>query len=157
MANVYHQVLIPADRKTVYDALTSQKGLSKWWIADCKVKAEVGFVNEFYLQGHATNYMKVVALKPDTFVEWECLNHDDAWTGTRATFSLSDRGNYTCLDFKHTGYVSEDEFYATCNYHWARHLFMLKGYCETGIPLLDQQQEQKECEAVFESKLQDKL
>lgn len=152
MANIYHQVLIPADRQTVYDALTSQAGLSKWWIANCKVKAEVGFVNEFHLEEHGTNYMKVQALVPNTFVEWECVNTDNPWAGTHVTFSLSDRGRYTCLDFKQTGYTAEDEFYATCNYHWARHLFMLKGLCETGISLLDKKQEEKECKAVFENR-----
>ncbi|WP_299700878.1 SRPBCC domain-containing protein [uncultured Pontibacter sp.] len=148
MATIYHQVLIQADEHTVFEAITTQQGLSKWWIADCNVKPEVGFVNEFHMEGHGTNRMKVTALNPPTSVEWECLNVNDAWTGTRISFHLSRRGDYTCLDFKQSGYQSEDEVYATCNFHWARHLIMLKALCETGISMLDKEQERSEVKAV---------
>lgn len=153
MANIYHQVLIQASCATVYETITTQAGLSKWWIASCKVTPVVGSVNEFTTEGHGTIYMKVLALKPHDFVEWECLEFDSVWAGTRVTYTLSDRGKFTCLDFKHTGYPAEDEMYATCNYHWARHLFMLKAFCETGVTLLDRKQEEKECRAVFEGRV----
>lgn len=152
MANVYHQVLIQANCATVFEAVTTQTGLSKWWIANCNVKPEIGFVNEFHTEGHGTNYMKVLALEPNSFTEWECTNTGTPWSGTRVTFTLSDKGDFTCLDFKHTGYPAEDELYAICNYHWARHLFMLKAFCETGIPLLDRKQEEKECKSVLDGK-----
>ncbi|WP_461489772.1 SRPBCC family protein [Pontibacter sp. HJ8] len=152
MANIYHQVLIQADRHTVFEAVTTQKGLSGWWVADCKVLPEVGFVNEFMVAGHGSNKMKVLVLQPDTFVEWECVNDNDDWTGTHLTFALSDKGDFTCLDFKHIGYPAEDEVYATCNFHWARHLTMLKNLCETGIAQLDQEQERREVKAVHEGK-----
>ncbi|MFD2515407.1 SRPBCC domain-containing protein [Pontibacter locisalis] len=154
MANIYHQVLIHASCATVYEAITTQKGLSEWWIADCKVKPEVGFVNEFHTEGHANVYMKVLTLQPDSFVKWEGVESGDAWTGTHVTFALSEKSDFTCLDFKHTGYADEDELYATCNYHWARHLYMLKVLCETGFTLLDRKQEAKECLAVSVSREQ---
>jgi uncharacterized protein YndB with AHSA1/START domain len=152
MANIYHQVLIQADRQTIYEAVTTQSGLSRWWVADCSVKPEIGFVNEFRVAGHGSNKMKIRALQPDTFVEWECMNDEDDWTGTHLSFALSDRGDFTCLDFKHTGYPAEDEVYATCNFHWARHLTMLKTLCETGISQLDQERERSEVKAVHEGK-----
>ncbi|MDX5417691.1 MAG: SRPBCC domain-containing protein [Hymenobacteraceae bacterium] len=152
MANIYHQVLIQADPATVFDAVTTQQGLSGWWIADCSVKPEIGYVNEFQVEGHGTNKMKVLDLQPHTLVEWECLNENDPWTGTRLTFQLSRKGDFTCLDFRHTGYEAEDEVYATCNFHWARHLIMLKALCETGIGQLDQEQERGEVKAVHEGK-----
>ncbi|WP_439883267.1 SRPBCC family protein [Pontibacter sp. MBLB2868] len=153
MADIYHQVLIQADRKTVYEAVTTKKGLSNWWIATCKVKPEVGFMNEFATEGYGTNYMKVLVLEPEKLVKWECNNLGDAWKGTFITFAISEKGAFTCLDFKHEGYASADEVYATCNYHWARHLFMLKVYCEKGISLLNQEQESKEIKAVHGTKL----
>ncbi|WP_242929341.1 SRPBCC family protein [Pontibacter vulgaris] len=153
MANIYHQVLIKAARKTVYEAVTTQVGLSKWWIADCNVKPEIGYVNEFVVAGYGKNLMKVLALQTDTFVEWECLNENDPWTDTHLTFTLSDKGDFTCLDFRHTGYVAEDQVYATCNFHWARHLIMLKELCETGISQLNEAQEKREVDAVHKGKV----
>ena len=152
MANIYHQVLIQADQKIVFDAVTTQDGLSKWWIQDCVVKPEAGVVNEFYVTGHGANYMKVLALQPYSFVEWECLNENDPWTGTHITFTISTKGDFTCLDFKHNGYAAEDEIYATCNFHWARHLSILKTLCETGMSTLNKEQEQAEVKAVHEGK-----
>ncbi|WP_017733881.1 SRPBCC family protein [Nafulsella turpanensis] len=148
MANIYHQVLIEADKATVYEAVTTQKGIAGWWIADCEVKPEVGFINTFKAGEGIYNKMEVTALEPDSFVSWRCVNKNDEWSGTLLTFTLSTKGSFTCLDFKHTGYAAEDELYATCNYHWARHLGMLKEFCETGQPQLNPEREKKEVKAV---------
>lgn len=151
MADIYHQVLINASKATVYEAVTTQRGLSRWWIADCNAKAEVGFVNEFN-NGEFTNKMKVVALEPAKYVEWECVNSADEWAGTRISFGLSDKGDFTCLDFRHNGYPEANEMYATCNFHWARHLHMLKELCETGANQLDKDKERKHIDAVHKGK-----
>ena len=70
MAEIYHQVVIRANGETIYNAVTTQEPLSRWWIADCTVKPEVGFVNEFRVEGHGVNKMKVVDLQPGRRVEW---------------------------------------------------------------------------------------
>ncbi|RIJ42374.1 SRPBCC family protein [Pontibacter oryzae] len=153
MATIYHQVLIQASREAVYEAVTTQHGLSKWWIQDCTVKAEKGFINEFRMAGHGTNLMEVLALQPPTFVEWRCLNKNDPWTDTHLTFEITTKGDFTCLDFKHMGYPNPDHIYATCNFHWARHLAILKIYCETGISTLNQTEEEQQVKAVLEGKV----
>ena len=96
--------------------------------------------------------MEVRALTPNTFIAWKCLNENDAWSGTEISFELSEQSDFTCLDFKHSGYRQQDGLYATCNYHWARHLSMLKELCETGKPQLDQEKEEKEVAAVHGKK-----
>lgn len=149
MAEIYHQVLIGASRQRVYDALTTHYGLSKWWAADCTVKAEVGFINLFRIAGHVNNRMKIVALDPAKYVEWECVNEHDKWGGTHIKYALSEKDGFTCLDFKHTGFADTDEFYATCNYQWGRHLNMLKEYCETGRILFDSIRERPELDDVM--------
>ena len=152
MANIYHQVLIKAPEKAVYDAVTTHEGLSAWWIKDNTVKAEKDFVNTFNVEGYGQNRMKILQLESPAYVEWECINENDEWTGTRVIFRISTKGDFTCLDFRHNGYPSENEIYATCNYHWGRHLSMLKVYCETGKPQLDQDREKAEVDAVHNKK-----
>jgi len=148
MATIFHQVLIDAPIETVYNNITTQDGLSQWWIADCTVQPELGFINEFRVEGIGSNRMKVVNLKSNQNVTWECLNDKDDWTGTHVSFELSTRGSLTCLNFRHIGYKEQNEIFATCNYHWARHLSMLKWLCETGTSVLNSQQEKKEIAAV---------
>ena len=116
MAVIYHQILIKAVRSTVYEAITTQEGISQWWTPDCVVKPQVGFINEFRIGTQAHYKMKVVHLQPGHSVEWKCLNQHDDWSGTQLSFHLTDKGEYTCLDFKHTGFLSEDDTYATSNY-----------------------------------------
>jgi len=152
MPTIFHRVLIRADRAKIYDAITTKEGLSKWWIADCIAKPEIGFINESKVGKHVHNKMKVIDLKPGTSVEWECLNEKDAWTGTHVTFELSEKGDFSCMDFKHKGYKNQDGFFATCNYHWGRHLTMLKNFCETGKAQVDKKKEIKEVKAVRHGK-----
>jgi hypothetical protein len=132
MAIIYHQVLIHAVRSKVYEAIITQGGLSTWWTRDCVVKPEVGFVNEFRIGPQAHYRMKVVHLQPGLSVEWKCINQHDDWSGTQLSFHLADKEGQTCLDFKQTGFTSENEAYATSNFQWAKYLAILKEFCEAG-------------------------
>jgi uncharacterized protein YndB with AHSA1/START domain len=132
MAIIYHQVVIKANRSKIYEAITTQGGLSRWLTPDCVVKPEVGFMNEFRIGTEAHHRMKVVLLQSGHSVEWKCMNQHDDWSGTQLSFHLTEKGGQTCLDFKHTGFSSENEAYAASNYRWAGFLTSLKVYCEAG-------------------------
>ncbi|MGZ3813232.1 MAG: SRPBCC family protein [Mucilaginibacter sp.] len=132
METIAHQVWINAGKEKVYDAVTSTDGLSGWWHPDCTAKAEVGFVNIFRSGGHVHNKMLIVDLKPNEFAEWECINDNGVWTGTHLSFEIIEKQGVCILNFKHSGWESATEFFTVCNFHWARHLLMLKALCETG-------------------------
>jgi uncharacterized protein YndB with AHSA1/START domain len=134
MAIIYHQVLISAVRSRIYDAITTQEGISEWWTADCLVKPVVGFINEFRIDPQTHYRMKVVHLQPGLSVEWKCVNQHDDWSGTQLSFHLVDKGPETLLDFKHTGFTTENEEYAISNFRWAKYLMMLRDFCEKSGP-----------------------
>ena len=67
---------------------------------------------------------------------------------THVIFEISKHLNLVKLNFKHTYWKEQTEFFATCNYHWGRHLTMLKNYCETSINQLDQKVESEEIKKV---------
>lgn len=134
MAIIYHQVLIKSARLKIYDTITTQEGISGWWTTDCVVKPQVGFINEFRVKSQAHYRMKVIHLQSGLSVEWKCLNQHDDWSGTQLSFRLTDRNGETCLDFKHSGFFSENEAYASANYQWALDLTKLKEYCERSAP-----------------------
>lgn len=143
MAEIYHMVSIKAHRRTVYESIITQKGLSQWWLPDTIAKAEVGFINEMGIRDLFTNKMKVIDLQPDRRVEWECINdtEGDEWTGTHVVFDLVENDGNTNLHFRHSGWKEQSEFFGICNFHWARHLMMLKHLCETGVSLLHAENE----------------
>lgn len=155
MAEIYHHVVIRTTPETLYDALTTQRGLSHWWIADCTVKPEIGFVNEFRVVGHGINKMKIVDLQPGRRVEWECVNDepddgsDDQWISTHIIFEITLKSDICALSFRHTGWRDATEFFATCNYHWARHLGILVEFCESGRSPLNVEHERDEVRKVM--------
>jgi uncharacterized protein YndB with AHSA1/START domain len=148
MQTIYHQILIKTTFETVFKAITTQEGLSKWWLSDCIVKPELGFINKFRYQGLVNNKMKVIDLETNQRVEWECIESDPQWIGTHVIFELSMHDDLVKLNFKHTDWKEQTEFFGTCSYHWGRHLTMLREYCETGIGQVDQKKESEEIRRV---------
>ncbi len=133
MAIIYHRIPIRAEKAKVFEALTTQEGFAQWWTSDCVVKPTVGFINEFRLGPEAHYRMKVILLQPGRAVEWKCLNQHDDWSGTQISFVVTEKGEYTYLDLKHTGFTAENEEYGSINFQWGQYLALLKHYCESGV------------------------
>ena len=148
METIFHRILIKSTPEAVFKAITTQEGISKWWLDDCTLKPELGFINEFRYQGLVNNKMKIIDLQPNQRLEWECIESDPQWIGTHVIFELSIHDDLVKLNFKHSNWKEHTEFFATCNYHWGRHLTMLRDYCETGVSQLDQKIELEEIKRV---------
>lgn len=145
MEEIYHLLTIKTASETLYNALTTEEGLSNWWFPETGAKAKVGHVNTFKVGSNGLNKMKILDLKKDKRVEWECINDDpdDEWKGTRITFDITSDANSCILRFRHKGWKEKTPFFGNCNYHWARHLIMLKHYCETGESIIRSATERK--------------
>jgi predicted enzyme related to lactoylglutathione lyase/uncharacterized protein YndB with AHSA1/START domain len=124
--------MIRSEAAKIYDALTTQAGLSGWWTGDCVARPEVGSVSEFRFGGLSEDKMRVTALEPPRRVEWECIQSVPEWIGTRITFEIVRKGDLTFLNFRHEGYKEEGELFASCSFNWARALMSLRDLCETG-------------------------
>lgn len=132
MAHIHHLLPIKAEKQIIFDAITSQKGLSKWWTKDCIAQPEAEFVNQFKFGDLIENHMKVIDLQTDKRVEWECIKSVEEWLGTRVIFEIIEKDGMNFLNFLHIGFENEDDFFASCNFNWARNLISLKNLCETG-------------------------
>ncbi|MEO6498674.1 MAG: SRPBCC domain-containing protein [Mucilaginibacter sp.] len=129
-------MFIRSTLQRVYYALTEQEGLTQWWIPKATAKPEVGFINLFDEGTDGITPMEVTVLLPYEYVEWKCLLKDE-WAGTIVSFEIIENNGAVVLNFKHSGWAGETEYFSVCNFHWARHLLTLKTYCETGKGLLD--------------------
>lgn len=148
MATIFHQLIINAEPKVIYEAITSQKGLSSWWIKECDAKAEEKYINTFTFEGYPSTKMKIRKLVPDKKVVWKCIEGDKEWKGTKLTFSISSENGGSLFQFKHAKWKRQSSFYATCNFHWARHFIMLKEFCENGVSNLKSHIEKNEVKKV---------
>lgn len=150
MATLYHQVWIDAPVSKVYDALATAEGLGRWWAPHTSTKTDAGLVLAHNPGGeHGEVRMKVLETTRDTRVEWEIISTHpkqspaSAWAGTHMVFELSERENpgvwrgvssesprMTVLEFRHTGWNENSEFFGFCNFAWGATLLVLKQWCE---------------------------
>jgi len=138
MATLYHQVHINASTETLYRAITTEDGIGSWWDQPTAVETGEGTVVEFRPgEGHGVLKMRVLDLVPGKRVEWECISTHtkdspaSAWTGTHIIFEVGSKGETTILNFRHTGWDEDSEYFGFCNYHWGEALQKLQQLCES--------------------------
>jgi uncharacterized protein YndB with AHSA1/START domain len=132
MPAIIHRLFIDTNPEKVYQAITTQKGLSSWWTTKTKADAIVGSVAEFWFADKYHDKMYIVNLEKNKVAEWECLDGDKEWIGTRIRFNITAQDGGTILHFRHYEWKKETDFFASCNYHWGQYMKSLKDYCETG-------------------------
>lgn len=129
--DIRHNVVIKTAPPVVYQAITTQEGLSNWWAKQTTAKPEVGFLNTFTF-GEFKNEMKVTDLVPQKRVAWQCIRSIDEWMNTTISFDLEERDGRTLVRFVHGDWEVVTDTYAACNYDWALFMKSLKSFCETG-------------------------
>lgn len=131
MSEIKHLLHIAAPREKVYEAITTIKGLSGWWTTQTTGECKPGAIIQFRF-GTVGNDMKVISLKQNEWVLWECLAGPDDWIGTRLTFQLSENAGKTLVRFEHAGWKNANDFFAGCTFTWGRFMESLRQYCQTG-------------------------
>lgn len=132
MPDIRHLLRINASTEKVYNAITTQEGLSGWWCPDTMAKPEEDSVARFTFGPEYFKEMKITELKPAKRVKWFCLAAYEEWIGTTITFELQSSGKSTTLAFQHDNWKKYTEEFAACSYHWAMFLRSLRLLCETG-------------------------
>lgn len=132
MAAIKHYLIIKSLPEKIYKALTTKNGVSNWWTNQTEIGNKVGDINVFDFGNRYHNEMKIVDLQPNLRVEWECIEGDKEWIGTRLLFMLEVKDGNTVLRFTHGNWRDETDFFASCNYNWGYYMRSLAKYCEEG-------------------------
>jgi len=132
MSEINHQVGIKAPPETIYELLTTDKGLSQWWTNDVSGAGAVGSIIKFRFNGGGPDFL-VSQLVPNKTVIWK---HDgsmpESWMGTEISFQLRLESNQTFVRFTHSNWKEPTNFMAHCSTKWAVFLLSLKGAAEIG-------------------------
>ena len=132
MPDILHKVGVRSSSpKDVYNALTTVEGLSRWWTTATEGESKIGDVLKFRF-GNGGFDMKVLELYPARRVLWQVVDGPDEWIGTKISFDLEQRGDWTIVLFKHAGWTEAVEFMHHCSTKWAIFLLSLKALLETG-------------------------
>lgn len=153
MVDIRHTVLIGAEPRDIYEALTTEGGLSSWWTPNAQATAEVGSIAKFPFGVDYVKHMKIVELIQNESVGWLCVAGDQEWLGTVLSFKLVRKDFHsllvqhpevkgqieqctgqvmTMLLFEQKNWEDYTPTYAECSYTWAIFLRSLKLFCETG-------------------------
>lgn len=132
MPDILHRIQINAPAERVYEALTTEEGLSGWWTRRATAADKIGEVSHFQFEDKGFNRMKVAELKPSSRVKWECVDGAREWIGTTVSFDLRTELGGTVVMFRHCGWAEPVEFMHYCSTKWAVFLLSLKRLCETG-------------------------
>ena len=154
MPNICHELIIGATAEKVFNAVTSQQGLSAWWTPETKADTQPGSFLRFCFGSDYYKEMKIVEIDPFVSVKWSCTQGANEWVGTHISFRLYE-GNMpsllhshpeaegqiqqqndvdlaTLLVFEHANWREYTPMFAECNYTWGQFLRSLKLLCETG-------------------------
>jgi uncharacterized protein YndB with AHSA1/START domain len=132
MPSIKHYLVIKVQPEKVYNVITKTGGLKSWWTVEAKAEERVGGTAEFIFGERYYNKMKIINLRDNKIVEWECLEGDKEWIGTTFLFELEEKDGNTILRFSHNNWKEETDFFASCNFNWGYYMNSLKQYCETG-------------------------
>jgi uncharacterized protein YndB with AHSA1/START domain len=132
MPDILHKVGIKSvSPDAVYKALTTIGGLAGWWTSDTRGDGQVGGVLQFRF-GNGGFDMKVLELQSGKRVFWQVVEGPEEWLGTKISFDIVQRDDWTIVLFKHAGWKEPVEFMHHCSTKWAVFLLSLKSLLETG-------------------------
>jgi len=132
MPDIIHRIGISCPVADVYNALTTNEGLSRWWTQDTTGAGEAGSIIQFRFNGEGPDF-KVIELLPDALVRWaHSGDMPAAWIGTEVSFELKHEKGQTYVFFSHAHWKQASEFMGHCSTKWATFLMSLKDSLETG-------------------------
>lgn len=131
--SIYHNLLIKASAKQVFDAVSLPKHLNNWWPLSSSGIPELGTVYNFNFTDAYNWYGKVVVCKANESFFIKMTEADEDWNSTTFGFQLEEKENGTYLRFSHTGWPFENDHLKHSSFCWAILLNGLKNYIEKGV------------------------
>jgi uncharacterized protein YndB with AHSA1/START domain len=138
MRTIHHVLDVVAESTTVYQALTEEKNLSRWWTTKVTAAGTVGGNIVFTFAGEFNPVMKVTSLEPDTLVEWQCTGGVEQWAGDTFRFELDartgdgDRPQTRVRFWQQYATELSDDDYGSYNFNWGYYLESLRLLCTEG-------------------------
>jgi uncharacterized protein YndB with AHSA1/START domain len=132
MAEIKHRIGVGGRASQVYELLTTDAGLSRWWTTDTRGAGAVGSVIEFRFGGGGPDF-EVIELIPDRLVRWRHSGEmPPEWVGTEILFELDEEDQQTIVNFSHYNWQKSDAFLAHCSTKWAIFMMSIKSCIESG-------------------------
>jgi hypothetical protein len=98
MPNIHHELLIGAPAEKIYNAITSEEGLSARWTPGTHAKPELNSIARSPFGPEYFKEMKILQLNPSGQIKWLCISGVGEWIGTTLSFKLHPGDKRTLLN-----------------------------------------------------------
>ena len=132
MPDILHRFQVAAPVSRVFAMFSDPAGLDEWWTLKADGTAEAGAIYRFGFGPGCEWQGLLTACDPDRWIEWEILDADDDWTGTRVGARFTPRDERTTVDFYNSGWRHANEHFRTSSCCWANYLRVLRRFVEHG-------------------------
>ena len=137
--DITHNLKIAASAETIYNAVSTEAGISGWWAKDAVVGEAEGEASllKFNKEGTIVPMdFKTISLNAGKKVVWECTkNGNPAWIGTQLITQITETENGCDVIFSHAKFdgqwKGQDPFEMT-KQGWEHFVASLVSFCETG-------------------------
>lgn len=138
MPAIRHQINIAAPIRTVWRALTTEAGLTSWWVDEARLVAEKGgrvvLRSEGDEEGEMVEEVGIfLELRPTRRIEikWDSTS-PAATKGTRVQFTVARDGDETRVSVVHSGkgILDDEEAWPDMNKGWRSAMRALRGSLE---------------------------
>jgi uncharacterized protein YndB with AHSA1/START domain len=129
--DIVHSIDIRTTPESLYEAITTQKGLARWWTPQVKAEPAIGAINEFYFDGTTLKF-RIDKLEPAHHVAWSSVQVPSDWEGTQVLFDIIPEGDTVNLRFSHSGFASDGGSFGATSYAWAQYVRSIKLLLENG-------------------------
>ncbi len=131
--SIYHNLLIKASAKKVFDAISLPEHLNNWWSLKSSGEPKSGTIYNLNFTDAYNWYGQVSEVKENESFFIQMTDADDDWNPTTFGFAMEEKENGTYVRFSHTGWPEENDHLKHSSFCWAILLNGLKNYVEKGI------------------------
>ncbi len=128
MYTVSYEIFIESPSGRVFDFLTLQPLLSKWFAPQVIASPKEGTVAAFAFEFDLNFKMEIEKLDGNGYVRWRCVDGYDDWLDSVVEFSFEEKDGGTLLKFRQSGLKNEDKKNKTL-LDWKRFFNKLKKQC----------------------------
>lgn len=131
--NIYHNFLIKASPKEVFDGVSQPKHLDNWWTLKSSGTPEIGAEYNLNFTDKYDWYCKVSKVIPNQSFHLKMTKADADWSPTTFGFDLEKTEKGTMVKFSHINWPEANHHFKHSSFCWALLLNGLKNYLEKGV------------------------
>jgi uncharacterized protein YndB with AHSA1/START domain len=126
-----HRINIEASQRSVFDALSTAQGWSRWFTPEVTGDFTEGSEIVCQPNGRTPIRLRVTSVKPGSAISFEILEGPFAAPGGVTSIQLAGADGRTAVSLRHDTPPISEEVLSACNTYWGILLGQLRAYCQT--------------------------